>query len=59
MVLVNNIWIQVNDFEDLSNAIREYYNEDLADVLDNLIKKNEIMISEFEEKKRNIASRNR
>ena len=51
MVLINDTWVQINDFEDVSSVIREYYNEDLADTLDELVKKNEVMISELEEKK--------
>ena len=52
MILINDdIWIQVNDFEDVSNVIREYYNEDLADVLDEIVKKNEVMISDLKEEK--------
>lgn len=38
MVLVNDNWEQVNNFEDISNIIREHYNYDLADELDKLIR---------------------
>ena len=37
MILVNNNWEQVHNLQDVSKIIREYYNRDLADELDELI----------------------
>ena len=37
MILVNDNWEQVHDLQDVSKIIREYYNRDLADELDELI----------------------
>lgn len=37
MILINDNWEMVRDLQDVSNIIREYYNYDLADELDNLI----------------------
>lgn len=37
MVLINDNWEQIRDLNDISNIIREYYNNELADELDNLI----------------------
>lgn len=37
MILVNNNWEQVYDLQDVSRIIRESYNRDLADKLDELI----------------------
>lgn len=37
MVLINDNWEQIRDLQDVSNIIRKYYNEELADELDNLI----------------------
>ena len=39
MILVNNNWEQVHDLQDISKIIREHYNRDLADELDELIPK--------------------
>ena len=39
MILVNNNWEQIHDLQDVSKIIREYYNRDLADELDELIPK--------------------
>ena len=36
MILINDNWEQVNDFQDVSRIIREYYNYELADKLDEL-----------------------
>ncbi len=37
MILVNDNWEQVHDLQDISKIIRENYNEDLANELDDLI----------------------
>ena len=37
MILVNDNWEQVYDLQDVSKIIRENYNRDLADELDELI----------------------
>ena len=37
MILVNDNWEQIRDLQDVSKIIREYYNKDLADELDELI----------------------
>ena len=39
MILVNDNWEQIHDLQDVSKIIREYYNRDLADELDELIPK--------------------
>ena len=39
MILVNDNWEQVNDLQDVSKIVREYFNEDLADELDKIIPK--------------------
>ena len=39
MILVNNNWEQIYDLQDISKIIRENYNRDLADELDELIPK--------------------
>lgn len=37
MVLINDNWEEVRDLEDISKIIREYFSEDLADEMNNLI----------------------
>ena len=37
MILVNDHWEQIHDLRDVSKIIRENYNRDLADELDELI----------------------
>lgn len=37
MVLINDNWEQIRCLQDISDIIRKYYNEELADELDNLI----------------------
>lgn len=39
MVLVNDNWEDIKDLQDISKIIREYFNTDLADKLDELIPK--------------------
>ena len=46
MILINDTWIQVCDFQDVSNVIREYYNNDLANALDEIVKESEAIIDE-------------
>lgn len=41
MVYVNGNWEMVHDLYDVSRVVREYYNSDLADEMDKLIKKSE------------------
>lgn len=37
MILVEGHWERVTDLHDVSRVIREYYNSELADELDNMI----------------------
>jgi predicted nuclease with TOPRIM domain len=37
MILINDNWETVDDLQDVSDIIREYYNRNLADELDKLI----------------------
>lgn len=37
MILINNNWESTGSLQDISKIIREYYNYELADVLDGLI----------------------
>lgn len=37
MILIGENWEQIRNLQDVSNIIREYYNSDLADEMDNLI----------------------
>lgn len=37
MILIRENWEQIRNLQDVSNIIREYYNSDLADEMDNLI----------------------
>ena len=46
MILINDTWIQVCDFQDVSNVIKEYYNNDLANALDEIVKESEVIIDE-------------
>ena len=46
MILINDNWEQVNDLQDVSNIIREHYNHELADKLDELI-----LTSEYSDEK--------
>lgn len=39
MILIEGNWEEVYDLSEISNLIRYYYNEDLADELNNLIPK--------------------
>lgn len=50
MIKVEGHWKSINDFQDVSRIIREYYNPDLADELDGLI--NEIEVSSDDDIKR-------
>lgn len=36
MILINGNWEQVNDIHDVSRVIREYYNEELANRIDEI-----------------------
>ena len=46
MILINGNWEQVEDLQDVSKVIREYYNYELADKLDCLI-----LTSEYSDEK--------
>ena len=37
MILIGENWEKIRNLQDVSNIIREYYNSDLADEMDNLI----------------------
>ena len=37
MILIGENWEKIRNLQDVSNIIREYYNSDLADEIDNLI----------------------
>lgn len=37
MILINDVWSEIRNLEDISNLIREYYNEELSDEMDKLI----------------------
>ena len=37
MILIGEYWEEVQDLQNVSNIIREYYNRDLADEIDRLI----------------------
>ncbi len=37
MILINDNWETIRDLDDISKIIRKYYNDELADKLDNLI----------------------
>ena len=40
MILIGENWEKIRNLQDASNIIREYYNSDLADEMDNLIPEN-------------------
>ena len=37
MIFVNDIWLSVRDLDDVASIIRDYYNPDLADIIEKLI----------------------
>ena len=37
MIYINDTWLPVENIDDVSTIIREYYNEELADQMDQLI----------------------
>lgn len=52
MLLIKGHWEMVDDLNDVSQIIREYYNPELADKLDELIGSNEVedsRVAELEE----------
>ena len=49
MILVNDNWFSVRDLDDVASIVRDYYNPDLADVLEKLIP--EYADEEYEELK--------
>ena len=48
MILINDCWENVETLRDVSKVIREYYNRELADELDELIDAKELEIEELE-----------
>lgn len=51
MLLINGYWENVETLDDVSRVIREYYNRELADKLDELIDIQEFEIEELREYK--------
>ena len=49
MMYIEKHWEMVNNLIDVSRILREYYNRELADELDNLIEVHENRIKELEE----------
>ena len=37
LIYINDTWLPVQNIDDVSTIIREYYNEELADQMDQLI----------------------
>lgn len=37
LIYINDTWLPVENIDDVSTIIREYYNEELADQMDQLI----------------------
>lgn len=48
MILINDCWENVATLQDVSKVIREYYNRELANELDNLIDEKEFEIKGLE-----------
>ena len=48
MILINDCWENVATLQDVSKVIREYYNRELANELDNLIDEKESEIKGLE-----------
>jgi hypothetical protein len=51
LLLINGYWENVETLDDVSRVIREYYNRELADKLDELIDIQEFEIEELREYK--------
>ena len=49
MMYIEGHWETVNTLSDISRIIREYYNDDLADVLDELIPDSKFLEADLEE----------
>lgn len=49
MLLINGFWEKVETLQDISKIIREHYNRELADELDELIEIQETEIEELKE----------
>lgn len=47
LILINDCWEIVETLEDVSRVVREYYNRELADELDELINARETEIAEL------------
>lgn len=47
MILINDCWENVETLEDVSRVVREYYNRELADEMDDLINAKETEIAEL------------
>ena len=54
LILINDYWESVETLEDVSRVIREYYNRELADELDDLINAKEFEIEELMEEISNL-----
>ena len=52
MILVNDIWLSVQDLDDVASVVRDYYNPDLADIIEKLIP--EHTDEEYEELESNL-----
>lgn len=48
LIYINDTWLPVENIDDVSNIIREYYNKELADQMDKL----------FPEHTKNMMNRN-
>lgn len=51
MILINGNWEEIETLRDVSRVIREYYNRELADEIDELIDMIDFKIEELEEYK--------
>lgn len=51
MLLINGYWENVETLDDVSRVVREHYNRELADKLDELIDMQEFEIEELREYK--------
>lgn len=54
MLLIEDHWELIDSLNDISRVIREYYNPELADKLDELIGSNEVEDSRVAELEENI-----
>ena len=54
LILINDCWENVETLEDVSRVVREYYNRELADEMDDLINAKEFEIEELMEEISNL-----